>query len=270
MGLFLENLTKRYGSAGPAAVEDLSLEVADGSVLVLVGESGCGKTTTLKMINRLVEPSSGTVWIDDQGARVDTRSLDPVALRRSIGYVFQEAGLFPHMTVAANIGITPRLLGWSPERAAARTRELLELVHLDPALFAKRAPGELSSGQRQRVGFARALAAGPSLLLLDEPFGALDPLTRDHLQSEFLELQRKLGFTAVLVTHDMAEALLLGDRIAVLRAGHIVAEGTPRQLLEPSRVAEDAHRAYVEELLATPRRAAERIRQLASGGAEGT
>jgi osmoprotectant transport system ATP-binding protein len=266
MGLYLKNLTKRFGETGPLAVDDLSLEVEDGSVLVLVGESGCGKTTTLKMINRLVEPSSGTVSINNNGALVDTRSLDPVALRRSIGYVFQEAALFPHMSVGANVGITPSLLGWAPERIAARMAELLELVHLDPELFAKRFPAELSGGQRQRVGFARALAAGPALLLLDEPFGALDPLTRDHLQTEFQELQRKLGFTAVLVTHDMAEALLLGDRIAVMRGGKIIAEGTPRELLQPSDLEQDENRAYVEELLATPRRSAQRLEHLVQNG----
>ena len=267
MGLHLEKLTKRFGASGALAVDGVSLEVEDGTVLVLVGESGCGKTTTLKMINRLVEPSSGTVWLDGEGDRVDTRSLDPVALRRSIGYVFQEAGLFPHMTVAANVGITPSLLGWTPDRIAARTTELLELVHLEPALFGERYPAELSGGQRQRVGFARALAAGPSLLLLDEPFGALDPLTRDHLQTEFQELQRKLGFSAVLVTHDMAEALLLGDRIAVLRAGQVIAEGTPQELLRPGDLTQCEDRAYVEELLATPRRSAARIEQLVQGGA---
>ncbi|MFT4709350.1 MAG: osmoprotectant transport system ATP-binding protein [Planctomycetota bacterium] len=268
MGLHLENLTKRFDADGPLAVDDLSLEIEDGTVLVLVGESGCGKTTTLKMINRLVEPSSGVVRINDNGALVDTLSLDPVALRRSIGYVFQEAGLFPHMTVAANVGITPSLLGWTPERIAARTDELLELVHLEPGLFAKRFPDELSGGQRQRVGFARALAAGPALLLLDEPFGALDPVTRDHLQTEFQELQRKLGFTAVLVTHDMAEALLLGDRIAVMRGGKIIAEGTPRELLQPSGLEPDENRAYVEELLATPRRSAQRLEHLVEDGAD--
>lgn len=266
MGLHLENLSKRFDGAGALAVDDLSLEVEDGRMLVLVGESGCGKTTTLKMINRLIEPSSGTVWVDEGSSRVDTRSLDPVALRRSIGFVFQEDGLFPHMTVAANVGITPSLLGWTSKRIAERTDELLELVHLDPGQFAGRLPAELSGGQRQRVGFARALAAGPSLLLLDEPFGALDPLTRDHLQAEFQELQRKLGFTAVLVTHDMAEALLLGDRIAVLRGGKIVAEGTPRDLLQAGSSRQDDNRAYVDELLATPRRSARRLENLMRGG----
>ena len=238
----LEQLTKRYG--GNAVVDRLSLEVRRGELLVLLGGSGSGKTTTLKMINRLVEPSAGRVVIDGE----DVTTVPPAALRRRIGYAFQQVGLFPHMSVAENVGITPALLGWDARRIAARVDDLLALVELDPATFRDRRPAELSGGQQQRVGVARALAAEPAVLLLDEPFGALDPLTRDRLQQSLAAIRSKIGVTIVFVTHDMVEALLLGDRIAVLREGRLVQLGTPTDLL---RSPADA---YVAELMETPLR----------------
>ncbi len=240
--IVLEQLTKRYGDA--VVVDRLSLQVARGELLVLLGGSGSGKTTTLKMINRLVEPSVGRVLID--GA--DVTAVEPAALRRRIGYAFQQVGLFPHMTVAENVGITPALLGWEAARVAARVDTLLELVELDPATFRDRRPAELSGGQQQRVGVARALAAEPAVLLLDEPFGALDPLTRDRLQQSIISIRTKIGVTIVFVTHDMVEALLLGDRIAVLRDGRLVQLGTPAELLR--RPADP----YVAQLMETPLR----------------
>jgi len=238
----LEQLTKRYGDS--VVVDRLSLQVARGELLVLLGGSGSGKTTTLKMINRLVEPSVGRVLID--GA--DVMAVEPAALRRRIGYAFQQVGLFPHMTVAENVGITPALLDWDAARIAARVDTLLELVELDPATFRDRRPAELSGGQQQRVGVARALAAEPAVLLLDEPFGALDPLTRDRLQQSIISIRTKIGVTIVFVTHDMVEALLLGDRIAVLRDGRLVQLGTPAELLR--RPADP----YVAQLMETPLR----------------
>ncbi len=238
----LEQLTKRYG--GNAVVDRLSLDVRRGELLVLLGGSGSGKTTTLKMINRLVEPSAGRVVIDGE----DVTTVPPAALRRRIGYAFQQVGLFPHMSVAENVGITPALLGWDAGRIAARVDDLLALVELDPATFRDRRPAELSGGQQQRVGVARALAAEPAVLLLDEPFGALDPLTRDRLQQSLTAIRSKIGVTIVFVTHDMVEALLLGDRIAVLREGRLVQLGTPTDLL---RSPADA---YVAELMETPLR----------------
>jgi osmoprotectant transport system ATP-binding protein len=227
-------------------VEDLSLGVGRGELLVLLGGSGSGKTTTLKMVNRLVEPTSGSVRI---GGR-DTRELAPHELRRRIGYAFQQVGLFPHMTVGENVAVTPSLLGWEASRVARRVDALLELVELEPGDFRERTPDQLSGGQQQRVGLARALAAEPGVLLLDEPFGALDPLTRDRLQQSFQHIRRALSLTVIFVTHDMTEALLLGDRIAVLNAGRLVQVGRPAELLrEP---ADD----YVAELMATPRRQA--------------
>jgi len=219
-----------------------------------VGESGSGKTTTLKMLNRLIEPSAGRVLLDGQ----DAGSLPAHLLRRQIGYVFQRVGLFPHLTVAENIAVTPRLLGWSKQRSAERMRELLELVELEPEL-AGRFPESLSGGQAQRVGLARALAASPPFLLLDEPFGALDPLTRDHLQQSFDRLRRKLRLTVVLVTHDASEALLLADRILVLRQGRMIQLDAPSALL--SAPADE----YVDHLLSAPRRQARIFEQLASG-----
>lgn len=247
-----DGLVKRYGDA--VVVDDVSLSVRAGELVVLLGGSGSGKTTTLKMINRLIEPSAGTVRLDG----VDTADLPPHELRRRIGYVFQRVGLFPHMTVGENVAVTPGLLGWAPERSAARVDELLELVELDPALRDRR-PGALSGGQQQRVGVARALAAEPRVMLLDEPFGALDPVTRERLQQSFLRIREKLALTTVFVTHDMTEALTLADRIAVLRGGRLLQVGTPRDLL--TRPADD----YVDRLMSTPRRQAAAVDALLAG-----
>jgi osmoprotectant transport system ATP-binding protein len=237
-------LTKRYGDV--VAVDSLSLRVAAGELLVLLGGSGSGKTTTLKMVNRLIEPSAGRVVIEGQ----DTRTLDAHALRRRVGYVFQRIGLFPHMTVAENVAVTLTLLGWERARIRRRVDEMLELVELAPGLVRERRPSDLSGGEQQRVGVARALAASPRVMLLDEPFGALDPLTRDRLQQSFLRIRRQLGLTAIFVTHDMVEALLLGDRIAVMHEGRLVQVGAPRELL---RAPADE---YVHRLMETPTRQA--------------
>jgi osmoprotectant transport system ATP-binding protein len=237
----LRGLGKRYGDV--VAVADLSLEVAEGELLVLLGGSGCGKTTTLKMVNRLVQPSAGSVRLDGE----DVARLPAHELRRRIGYAFQGVGLFPHLTVAENVGITPSLLGWPRARIAERVDELLALVELDPAEMRARRPAELSGGQRQRVGVARALAARPRVLLLDEPFGALDPLTRGHLQESFLRLRRELGLTGMFVTHDMLEALLLGDRIAVMQDGRLV------QIDEPATLVRRPANDYVRRLMEAPR-----------------
>ena len=247
MAIELRSLTRRY--ADRVAVDDLSLTVETGELLVLVGGSGSGKTTTLRLVNRLIEPTSGSVWIDG----VDTRTEPAPLLRRRIGYCFQQVGLFPHMTVAENVAVTPTLLGWSAADVAARVDELLARVALDPANYRDRRPGALSGGEAQRVGLARALAARPRLMLLDEPFSALDPLTREDLQQEFASLRSELGLTAIFVTHDMTEALLLGDRIAVLHAGRLVQVGSPSDLL---RAPADER---VAELLRTPRRQAEAL-----------
>ena len=251
----LSRVSKTYGNGRVKAVRDLSLTVAKGKLAVLLGESGCGKTTTLKMINRLIEPSAGDIEIDGENVRL----ADPIDLRRRIGYVFQGIGLFPHMTVAQNVGCVPRLLRWPRRDILARTSELLAMVGLPAAEYAGRYPGELSGGQRQRVGVARALAAKPSVLLMDEPFGALDPVTRCQMQDELKTLQRKLELTIVLVTHDMTEALLLADRIAVMRSGRIVASGTPEQLMA------DPGHPYARTLMAMPKRQADRVEQIARG-----
>jgi osmoprotectant transport system ATP-binding protein len=243
-------LTRRYGQV--TAVDRLSLKVDEGELVVLLGGSGSGKTTTLKMVNRLIEPTSGSVLIDGQ----DASAISPHELRRRIGYVFQRVGLFPHLTVGENVGVTLTLLGWARARIAARVNELLQLVELDPALVRERRPDELSGGEQQRVGVARALAASPRLMLLDEPFGALDPLTRDRLQQSFLRIRRQLGLTAVFVTHDMVEALLVGDRIAVMHGGRLAQIGTPSELLRSP--ADD----YVRQMMSTPRRQAELVEGL--------
>lgn len=221
----IEHLTKRYGPL--AAVEDVSLTVERGRIAALVGTSGSGKTTLLRMINRLVEPTSGRVRIDG----TDTAALPPHLLRRRIGYAIQGHGLFPHRSVAQNIATVPRLLGWDRPRIAARVDELLDLFQLPPAEFRDRMPHELSGGQQQRVGVARALAAKPDLLLMDEPFGALDPVIRAQAQSDLRRIQRELGTTLVIVTHDMAEAITLGDRIAVMERGRLLQYAPPREIL---------------------------------------
>ncbi|MFD4709561.1 betaine/proline/choline family ABC transporter ATP-binding protein [Streptomyces sp. NPDC056637] len=224
----LENLTKRYpGSAAPA-VDNVSLEIKAGETVIFVGPSGGGKTTLLKMINRLIEPTSGRIRIGGE----DVTDMDPVKLRRKIGYAIQSSGLFPHMTVAQNIALVPKMIGWSKSKIKARVEEMLDLVGLDPAEFRGRYPRQLSGGQQQRVGVARALAADPPVLLMDEPFGAVDPITRDHLQDELIRLQRELHKTIVFVTHDFDEAIKIGDRIVVLRErSHIAQFDTPEAIL---------------------------------------
>jgi osmoprotectant transport system ATP-binding protein len=245
----LRDLTKNYG--GRRTVGPLSLTLAKGEFAALLGGSGCGKTTTLKMINGLVTPDGGEVLIDGAPAGAEA----PYRLRRRIGYVFQEVGLFPHMTVTENIAVGPRLAGWDKPRIAARARELLALVAL-PADVGDRLPAALSGGQRQRVGMARALAAGPTIMLMDEPFGALDPITRDDLGRDYRALHDRLGLTSVMVTHDVMEALLLADRIVVLDKGEVLADGAPGDLLADH--ADPAVRALME----TPRRQAERVEAL--------
>jgi len=214
-------------NGGPGLLHDLNLEVRPGETLVLLGRSGSGKTTTLKLINRLLEPTAGEVLVEGRS----TAAWDPVQLRRRIGYVIQEVGLFPHFTIERNVGLVPALEGWPQERIRGRVEELLRLVDLDPARFAARRPHELSGGQRQRVGVARALAADPPILLMDEPFGALDPVTRAEMQREFAGLRDRLKKTIVFVTHDVREALLLATRIALLAGGRLVGTYTPREFL---------------------------------------
>ena len=222
-----ENATKRYGNSAEAAVERLNLEVPAGEVCVLVGPSGCGKTTAMRLVNRTVELSEGDVLIGGDSVR----DRDPAKLRREIGYVIQEVGLFPHRTVAENIGAVPQLLGWKKDRTKARTSELLELIGLDPEL-GERYPTQLSGGQQQRVGVARALAADPLVMLMDEPFGAIDPIARERLQNEFLRLQAEIRKTVLFVTHDIDEAIKMGDRIAIMRkGGHLAQFATPAELL---------------------------------------
>ncbi|MFH8595464.1 betaine/proline/choline family ABC transporter ATP-binding protein [Streptomyces rimosus] len=227
-GIALEHLTKRYPGTPAPAVDDVSMEIKPGETVILVGPSGCGKSTTLKMINRLIEPTSGTIRIGDE----DVTGIDPVRLRRKVGYAIQSSGLFPHMTVAQNIALVPKMVGWKKAKVDSRVEEMLDLVGLDPREFHGRYPRQLSGGQQQRVGVARALAADPPVLLMDEPFGAVDPITRDHLQDELIRLQHELRKTIVFVTHDFDEAIKLGDRIAVLREhSHIAQFDTPEAIL---------------------------------------
>src|SRR3954462_5368320 len=245
------NVGKTFDDGRVVAVDDVSLDVAEGEFLAIVGGSGSGKTTLLRLANRLIEADSGAITVEGE----DVRNADPISLRRSIGYVFQSGGLFPHLSVAGNIGITPKLLGTPAAEIAARVDELLDLVRLDRGQHRDRFPHELSGGQRQRVGVARALAAKPRIVLMDEPFGALDPLTRDALGDDYRALHRSLGLTTIMITHDMTEAILLADRIAVMRGGKLLAQGTPAELSKSSD-------SYVLELLRTPRRQVERLNAL--------
>ncbi len=250
--IVLEDVRKSYDGGRVFAVDGVSLEIAAGELVVLLGESGCGKTTTLKMINRLIDLTSGTIRIEGE----DVSLVDPVELRRRIGYVFQGIGLFPHMTVGENVAVVPRLLNWSDDDVRTRVDELLELVGLPPGEYRDRSPRELSGGQRQRIGLARALAARPHLMLMDEPLGALDPLTRDTLQDEFKRIHQELDLTTVMVTHDMTEALLMADRIAVMNAGKVLRIGTPHEMLT------DARDEYVQQLMDMPKRQADRVEEL--------
>jgi osmoprotectant transport system ATP-binding protein len=235
------DVTFSHAHAGAPVISHLNFAVQQGETLVLLGKSGCGKTTTLKLINRLLLPTSGQIQVENKS----TTDWDPIRLRRRTGYVIQEGGLFPHFTVERNVGLVPSLERWDEERIKKRVDELLALVGLEPKDFADRYPGELSGGQRQRVGVARALAAEPPLLLLDEPFGALDPLTRASLQREFGELARRLNKTAVLVTHDVREALLLGSRIGLMDKGQLLLLETPENFLKSKN---ELALAYIETL----------------------
>jgi len=222
----LDQISKTYDGVS-RVIDNLSFEVLEGEILILLGSSGCGKSTTLKMINRLIEPTEGRIYLDGK----DIRQQDPIELRRSIGYVFQGIGLFPHLSIRDNVSMVPRLLAWPEDRIRERYEELLELVHLSPSTYADRFPDELSGGQQQRVAVARALAADPAYLLMDEPFGALDAITRDSLQQEFLDLKQRLAKTVIFVTHDIVEALTLGDRIAILHEGRLEQIGTREEIL---------------------------------------
>jgi len=236
----LEHVTKHYPGVDEPAVRDLSLHVEPGEILVLVGPSGCGKSTTLRLINRMIEPTSGQIFYEGE----DVTKADPNALRRRIGYVIQQVGLFPHRTIAENVATVPKLLRWPKKDIAARVEELLTLVGMDPTIYADRYPAELSGGQAQRVGVARALGADPDVLLMDEPFGAIDPITRDRLQNEFLRLQGELKKTIVFVTHDIDEAVKMGDRIAILREGSEIA-----QIDRPEIILTEPADEFVEDFL---------------------
>ncbi len=233
-----EHVSKRY-AGGSLALDDLSLEIPAGAICTLVGPSGGGKTTALKTVNRLVEPTDGRVLIGGE----DVRSRDPVELRRGIGYVIQSVGLFPHRTVAENVATVPELIGWDRGRIRGRVEALLELVGLDPARYARRYPAQLSGGERQRVGVARALAVEPGVMLMDEPFGAVDPIVRERLQDEFLRIHERLGTTVIFVTHDVDEAVKMGDRVAIVSGGRLVQYAAPREIL--SRPANDFVRDFI-------------------------
>ena len=252
--ILFENVSKRFD--GVVALDGVALPVAPGEFLAVVGRSGSGKSTLLGLVNRLAEPSEGIVRFEGE----DVRNLDPIRLRRAVGYVFQEVGLFPHMSVAENIAITPVLLGWDARRIRARVDELLRLVRLEPAEFRDRLPRDLSGGQGQRVGIARALAAEPRVMLMDEPFGALDPLTRDAISRDYRAVHDRLGLTTLMITHDITEALVSADRIAVLDGGKLIDSGTPQEMMTRAR---DGH---ARDLMAAPRRQAERLRALTENG----
>jgi osmoprotectant transport system ATP-binding protein len=254
-----EDVSKRYNETARPALDRVSLEVAQGEFIAIVGQSGSGKSTLLSMINRLTDPSGGVVRFDGE----DVRELDPIALRRRIGYVFQDIGLFPHLTLAENIAIVPKLLGWDEKKQVVRADELLELVQLPPEQYRNRLPRELSGGQRQRVGVARAIAAAPRVVLMDEPFGALDLRTRDALTRDYRKLHDQFHLTTVMITHDVIEAVLLADRIAVMQDGRLLGLGTPKELMG------DPQNEQVRALMDMPRRQAERLtRLMRDGGSE--
>jgi osmoprotectant transport system ATP-binding protein len=258
--IILKDLTKQYPNQPKPAVDAVNMEIAAGEIVVFVGPSGCGKTTTMRMINRLIEPSSGTITIGGE----DVTKLDDVQLRRKIGYVIQQIGLIPHLSIAANVALVPKLLKWDKKRVSDRVDEMLTVVGLDPDQYRNRYPRQLSGGQQQRVGVARALAADPPIMLMDEPFGAVDPITRSRLQDEFLSLQETLGKTIVFVTHDFDEALKIGDRIAVLREGsHIAQYDTPEAIL--AAPADDFVEGFIGEGAALKRLHFERVDSLDLG-----
>src|SRR5215831_5998331 len=252
----LRKVSKSFDGGRSFAVRDVSVDIAERLFVAIIGDSGSGKTTLLKMINRLVDADGGSVVV--AGKPVDSDA--PYGLRRRIGYVFQGVGLFPHMTVAENIAVTPRLIGWDAQRRAARVDELIDLVRLSRDQR-ERYPHQLSGGERQRVGVARALAASPRIVLMDEPFGALDPINRDAISRDYRRLHDDLGLTTVMITHDMLEAVLLADRVAVMQAGRVIAQGSPHTLMS------GAHGDYVDELMATPRRQAGQLAELIDRGA---
>jgi osmoprotectant transport system ATP-binding protein len=248
----LKDVSKSYDGGQSFAVKDVTLEVAAGETVVFLGSSGCGKTTLLKMMNRLVEPTSGEIHIGG----TNILEQDPITVRRSIGYVIQGIGLFPHMTIIENVSVVPRLLGWEAGRQRERAAEMLTMVGLEPYEFANRYPDELSGGQQQRVGVARALASGPDVLLMDEPFGALDALTRELLQKELISLKQRLQKTIVFVTHDIFEAFTLADRIAVLHEGKLQQAGTKEEIMISPQT------DFVRELLETPQKQLEQFRRI--------
>lgn len=240
----LKNVTKIYPNQRQPAVAEVSFSVPEGNTCVLIGPSGCGKTTIMKMINRIIEPTEGSIWVDGK----NVREMNPVKLRRTIGYVIQQIGLFPHMTIQQNIATVPRLLGWNHTRIGQRVDELIELVGMDPNIYRDRYPRELSGGQRQRIGVARALAADPPVMLMDEPFGAVDPITRDRLQNEFLRLQEQLHKTIVFVTHDIDEAIKMGDQIVILEVG-----GDIQQIGSPDKILAEPANDFVADFVGSDR-----------------